>query len=841
VQEPGSQDAEQLDDPTQTRAQSVYAAAGEAPLDGLGERFRIDALLGRGGMGEVYAAQDLTLGRQVALKVIRPERRLAPEARDRFVREARLLSRLDHPGICRIHDLVESDGRDFLVLELIKGRTLGMARRGLDDKTRLDVAIQVAKVLEAAHAEGIVHRDLKPDNIMLTSDGQAKVLDFGLARDLDAAIEPVTRARTNDPPLDPDATTDLRLGLSGSSAVMGTPTYLSPEQARGDAATPASDMYSFGLVLQRLFTGQRGYEKCDSVEVILEQARDGRTVPASGTDRDLVRLIERLKGRSPALRPTAVEVRRRLTWIQNKPVRRFRRLIATAVIVVTLAAGAKYMFDLRHERRIAESHRAEAEGLVEFMLGDLRERLEPVGRLDVLDEVGDRALAYFAARSADQRSTADHHRFARAMNQIGEVRLNQGDLEAAREAFTEAHRTASALVDQDAHQGEWLLTLGAAEFWLGNVAYLEGDLDRAETAFIAYQQVAERLVELDPRNETWQREHGYAHTNLAALHEARGETAAALTSLDESIGIKRLLLAAAPDDPDRRSDLVNSLAWQGSVLLSAGDLSTAHERYAAAVIEAEELVAVDANDMSHLEMLSNLLNLQATTTERLGDTDQASESFQDGLQLSRRLVDHDPSNATWRLGLAVDHIALGMHLVRAGEPEIARDHFATAVAMTEELMFTESNNIEYSAHLADAQRGLAIVAVADDDHINARVHVTLALEAARTLQSQGEEHVAAETLANCLLLAGEIDQAAGRSTQATAIWQEAYEVMLPQAQISRATTTQEIWMRVLVVQGRTAEACQVATALRASGYARQDFVRFCEEHSLVVVAGASSD
>lgn len=119
--------------------------------------------------------------------------------------------------------------------------------------------------------------------------------------------------------------------------------------------------------------------------------------------------------------------RRRLAWIQRRPVRRARRWGAAAALALILAAGIKYTLDLRHERRIAYLHRNEAEGLVEFMIGDPRERLEPVGRLDVPDEVGDRALKYFAARSGEER-TDDQHRFARTMTQIGEVRLNQGDL-----------------------------------------------------------------------------------------------------------------------------------------------------------------------------------------------------------------------------------------------------------------------------------------------------------------------------------------------------------------------------------------------------------------------------
>jgi len=145
-------------------------------------RFRVLSLLGRGGMGEVYVAYDETLDRRVALKSIVAGRRLQPSAQARFRREARALSRLDHPNICRIYDYVEMESHDFLVLELVTGRRLDEAiRAGLSHDVQLRIAGQIASALVAAHAEGIVHRDLKPSNVMLSDSGEVKVLDFGLA------------------------------------------------------------------------------------------------------------------------------------------------------------------------------------------------------------------------------------------------------------------------------------------------------------------------------------------------------------------------------------------------------------------------------------------------------------------------------------------------------------------------------------------------------------------------------------------------------------------------------------------------------------------------------------
>jgi len=152
-------------------------------------RIRIVDSLGKGGMGEVYVGWDETLKRRVALKAIHGAQRFDAEAKARFLREARILSQLDHPGICRIYDFVEVEESDFLVLELIEGQSLRQALEdGLEDSYKLFIAEKVAEALAAAHAKGVAHRDLKPENVMLTDDGQVKVLDFGLARSIDTQL-----------------------------------------------------------------------------------------------------------------------------------------------------------------------------------------------------------------------------------------------------------------------------------------------------------------------------------------------------------------------------------------------------------------------------------------------------------------------------------------------------------------------------------------------------------------------------------------------------------------------------------------------------------------------------
>jgi serine/threonine-protein kinase len=316
---------------------------------------RITDVLGVGGMGEVYAGFDEKLRREVAVKALRGDR-LDEATRARLLREARALSRLSHPHICVVYDFLEQEEGGLLVLERIQGENLREALMdGIAPAAKLRIAGQIAEALAAAHAKGIVHRDLKLANVML--DGQVKVLDFGLARasgERSLAGEEGREALRED-----EGWTALLKTKAGH--VVGTAACMSPEQARGEPVTTAGDVYSFGLLLQELFTGAPPYPQDLPLHLLIIKAQEGETLPAAGIDGDLASLIQRMKALAPAERPTAVEVLHRLAWIRDRPKRRLRAA-AIACAVLVLAGGAvKYTLDLRWERDRAVAARAEAE------------------------------------------------------------------------------------------------------------------------------------------------------------------------------------------------------------------------------------------------------------------------------------------------------------------------------------------------------------------------------------------------------------------------------------------------------------------------------------------------
>ncbi len=231
-----------------------------APGSRLGP-FEIVSLRGRGGMGEVYRARDTRLGREVAIKVLPPAVSADPDRRRRFRLEAQAVSALSHPHVCTLYDIGSEGETDYLVMEYLPGESLaerlGQGPLPIPEAARL--AGQIADALAAAHAKGIVHRDLKPDNVRITSDGSAKVLDFGLAK----VLEPEAAGAR-----DLDRSPTVLAPLTGAHVVLGTAGYMSPEQARGDAVDARADVWAFGVVLFEMLAGRPPFTGSTAVDVV---------------------------------------------------------------------------------------------------------------------------------------------------------------------------------------------------------------------------------------------------------------------------------------------------------------------------------------------------------------------------------------------------------------------------------------------------------------------------------------------------------------------------------------------------------------------------------------------
>ena len=325
-------------------------------MDQIVSHYRIQGKLGEGGMGVVYKAEDIRLGRLVALKFLPENSAVDPRALERFKREARTASALDHPNICTIYEIDEDKGRPFIAMQLLEGQTL-RDRIGVQPVplgTLLDWGLQISDALQAAHAKGIMHRDIKPANIFITTREQAKILDFGLAKltlpDL-ASSNDLTMSRSGP--------------LTHTGAAIGTVAYMSPEQARGEPLDVRTDLFSFGVLLYEMATGKQAFSGptwAVTVHAILGQAPVSLNESMPGLPQRLQQIIDKALVKNRELRyQTAGEIHADLLQLKKdyesgrnlrstrtaaiwSPKRKLQVALAVCCVVLVIAGVLAHLF-----------------------------------------------------------------------------------------------------------------------------------------------------------------------------------------------------------------------------------------------------------------------------------------------------------------------------------------------------------------------------------------------------------------------------------------------------------------------------------------------------------------
>lgn len=742
--------------------------------------------IGTGATGEVVRAWDPELERDVALKILRWD---DPALARRMQREARLQAKVVHPNVCRVYEVgTTDDGRPFIAMEYVPGRPLDEIAEEVTREQLVEIMVRTAEAVHAAHAVGLVHRDLKPANVLVAEEHgrlEPKVLDFGIARE------------------------ESGQQLTVTGQLLGTPGYVSPEQARGQLSSldRRSDVFSLGAMLYRLLTGTNPFQGASAAETLAKVLECHPPAPRSVAPElpaDLEAVIMRCLQAEPARRyQTALELAddlgrylrgervtaRRVGWVSRTVWLARRHPITTglaALLLVGFTVGSiKYAVDLTRSRERALAARDDAERMVEFILSDLYRELEPVGRLDVLQDAAEQVTAYYERFPGGALDEAQQIRRGIAHLNLCSVFASQGRIDRS----IEAARTAIRLLE--APPG------------------VNPSLERREALAEAHERLAESLLE-DGRTDL-SREH--MRRSLAMRRDLleenpdrpglRAAVAAGLGELGwfaienrdyaqslELLGQARDILVDlardAPADLMKRYRVAEVDSYLGRAHLESGDPEAAIERYHAALDRVQTLAAEEPNTMKWQFERMLLAGRIGWALEEMGDLDRALETYRSGLEVGDRLIEHDPDNALWLREVGVLHTAIAAILSERGALDGALDH------------------------------------------------ATRSLQMSRTLAGRGDAHGSeANDLAWDLVQVGAIRAALGDRSGAREHWRRAVEVIEPVTREVRQSWYLDTHAMALLHLGRVEEARPLVRELLERGWAEPDFLALCRQHGLV--------
>jgi len=818
--------------------------------------YTVERELGQGGMGSVWLARR-TDGRfegHVAIKFLNAGL-MARGGAERFAREGSILARLAHPNIARLLDAGVAGGgaRPYLVLEYIDGVPIDRhcEDKALDLAARVRLFLDVLAAVAHAHNRLILHRDLKPSNILVTAAGEVKLLDFGIAKLLDDA-----------------AATSSDSEITQAAGRAFTLQYAAPEQLQGGDVTTATDVYALGVLLYVLLA--RGAhptagatnapldqmravieaEPARLSDVVLRQRMGAPTAAklARALRGDLDNIVARALKKSPAERYAnaallADDLRRYLNdepvaarpdakaYVLAKFVRRHRIGVTAGVLVASaLAVGIGVALVEANE---AKRQRVQAEGLIEFMLGDLRKKLQPVGRLDALDAVGTQALAYYAAQDAGQLDADSLGRRARALHLIGEIAERRGSLDEALSVFQQAADSTGELMARYPRDGQRIFDHAQSVYWVGYIARQRGQAPQAEASFRTYQELAQRLVRLDPDKLDWRIETAYAAQNLGVIHLESSRPAQALHAFVDTRDAWAGIVNARPE---LNIDLARTWGWIAKAREALGDFDGAIEAQRTKVAVLARMPDADSNRRVH-QLLANAGYELGRLQLALGRYAAARQSAQDGLTRFEALVATDSANTEWlvhttfaRAGLAEIEIALG-------ERSAARAALVRAAADTERLLSTDATrnkwNIALTGKLLLHRFALGGPRAAPRADFEAFLSTVMNAEAGgKPLDAEQLCIASAAELAMGDLLEGEARAAAAREH-----WQAASARLLAAARSGDLPAT-TLLAHAQLRLGAADDARKLASRLEASPYRHPAYADLRQR--LVAAAGAAT-
>jgi tetratricopeptide (TPR) repeat protein len=714
-----------------------------APPEVFGD-YRIVRELGRGGMGVVYEATQLSLSRNVALKVLPFHCLGDAERRERFDREAQAAARLDHSHIVPVYEVGEHAGYPFFSMKLIEGKPLAdkLTSGPLSPRETAKIMLPVCRAIEAAHQRGVLHRDLKPSNILLDAGGQPQVTDFGLAKLFDVGAD-----------------------VSKTNAAVGTPSYMAPEQAQGKwrEIGVRTDVYGLGAILYHCLSARPPFQAATAVETLRQVTgqepvalrelnssidRDVETIclkclakepraryeSAQAVADDLNRYLE---GRPIQARPLSA-VARSIRWCRHKPMHAIA--LASLVVVCVVSVAAWSMTEA--SRRQAERSHTETRQVVDYYLTRIGEDelLDQPGmrplRRDLLEKARKHYQRFVDERSSDAALRAE---LGDAHYRLGVVERLLGNLDPAQREFEAARRIQAELVaaggdaDQKAALSKSLVALGELHM-------RRDEVDAAWEDFAQAEQIRHNLFEAHPANREYGRLLANATMNLAQVAKARGEFDDARTRLTTAEKLRWKLLDQG-DDADLRRDLGKGLFNLGGLeldvadaALQAGDeakrethLDQAEEALRLAAEVFGKLAEENRHDLGHQQRLAQCLALLADALARQQDVGAAAAYEEIRPQLER-LVFENPAVADYREVLAMTCASVARLSIDSGNLADARQQFEQAEEQFEFLARLQPQAPRHREHRGRMLMALAELSASDGDFQSARECLSTAVE-----------------------------------------------------------------------------------------------------------------
>lgn len=805
--------------------------------------YTLERELGRGGMGTVWLARR-TDGRfegQVAIKLL--SNGLfggSPGEAARFAREGQILARLSHPHIARLLDagLTDPTRQPYLVLEYVDGApiTSYCEKQQLGLQARVTLFLDVLAAVAHAHNRLILHRDLKPSNIMVDQGGAVKLLDFGIAKLLGDATQAEQGAAATE--------------LTRQAGRAFTPQYAAPEQVQGGDVTTATDVYALGVLLYVLLSGAhptpgrtKSGEQASALEQmrelvevaprrVSEQAARSEQAAVSASARllrgDLDTIVAKALKKVPGERyanaeALALDLRH---WLAHEPIsarpdsrlyvlgrflRRHRLAVgagSAAMIAIATGAGiAVWQAKEAHEQRV------QAEGLIEFMLGDLRKKLDPVGRLDVLDAVGEKALTYYSRQDLTRSDADALGRRARALHLMGEIAEKRGKMNEAEQRFQEAAETTAELLARDPKNTQRLFDHAQSSYWVGYAAWQQRKLAQAEAGFSRYVELAHELVRLEPDTLEWQVELAYSHQNMGVLRLRSVGSDAALPHLQDA---RKLWQGLITQRPTLHKELATVLGWIAEAQEQQGQFDASIQTHAEKLASLAKLAPAGTpanrrNEDSRAASYASMSRLHLSAGRLAESVAAAREST----QVYDTLVALDPGNLETLGRAAFARQLLAEALLAQGSTGAARSELRVIKASLDRLLQADANKPSWSVKLRGRWLISSVQSAAPEERAASMGALSEYLAAHFDAYAAQKDSDADSLwlLAGAALLLGDLspaDAAAKRWQQALGLLQPLQHAVEPRVTSSRA--------HLLLRLGRPQEARVLAEKLEASAY-----------------------